>query len=72
MKVPAKDRGGENNNGKNDSAGSVPTLRTSVRVVRSDQNNKDLSQPSSNNKSNGTGYLNLRQRPASPSQRILR
>lgn len=91
MKFPAKDRCGgaaDNHiNGKNESsAGSIPTLRTTVRidrrVVRSDHNNKDSSsQPSSstvtnhNNNSNnnaGNGYLNLRQRPASPSQRILR
>lgn len=93
MKFPAKDRcggggggGGDNHhhiNGQNDSAGSFPTLRTTVRidrrVVRSDHNNKDSSQPSSSsavinhNTSNiANGYLNLRQRPASPSQRILR
>lgn len=94
MKFPVKDRCGaaggaaDNHiNGKNySSAGSFPTLRTTVRidrrVVRSDHNNKDSSsQPSSstvtnhNNNSNNNannGYLNLRQRPASPSQRILR
>ncbi|KAL3500680.1 hypothetical protein ACH5RR_039773 [Cinchona calisaya] len=56
-----------------DSSGSqLPGQRNSVRVVRSDRN-MDLSQQPNGNSSNGVnGYLNLRQRPASPSQRILR
>ncbi|XP_022865357.1 uncharacterized protein LOC111385210 [Olea europaea var. sylvestris] len=73
MKVQAKDHS------NNDSAGSVLVNRTTARVdrrvIRSDsnsnhQNNKNATAITST-KSNG--YLNLRQRPASPSHhRILR
>ncbi|KAG8375644.1 hypothetical protein BUALT_Bualt10G0121700 [Buddleja alternifolia] len=81
MKVQGKDHAV--NNG---SSGSGPvqraTSRVDRRVIRSDLNNngsiKDPSQNQLNNnhacKSNGggNGYLNLRQRSASPSHRILR
>lgn len=58
------------------SPGQRTSGRVERRVVRSDEN-KDSSQPGGNinitiNNHNGNGYLNLRQRPASPSQRILR
>ena len=79
MKFQAKVRDKGNNR---DSSGLQPGgLRAVVgvdrRLVRSDHN-KDLSQPSDANNSNGNSnnggnvYLNLRQRPASPSHRILR
>lgn len=79
MKFQAKDHG----NGVNNSSGSGPvqraTTRIDRRVVRSDLNKREdqnSNQLNSNNagKSNGggNGYLNLRQRPASPSHRILR
>ncbi|XP_027081870.2 uncharacterized protein [Coffea arabica] len=79
MKFQAKVRDNGNNR---DSSGLQPGgLRAVVgvdrRLVRSDHN-KDLSQPSDANNSNGNSnnggnvYLNLRQRPASPSHRILR
>ncbi|XP_057799799.1 uncharacterized protein LOC131015424 isoform X2 [Salvia miltiorrhiza] len=78
MKFQAKDH--SNNN----SSGSGPvqraTTRIDRRVVRSDLSKRE--DPNSNQlnsninagKSNGggNGYLNLRQRPASPSHRILR
>lgn len=62
----------------NNNGGSDPVHRTTARVdrrvIRSDTNNKDGSalhhQP--NGTANGNGYLNLRQRPSSPSHRILR
>ncbi|PIN13244.1 hypothetical protein CDL12_14124 [Handroanthus impetiginosus] len=83
MKVQVKDHSINNN-----PTGSGPvqraTARIDRRVVRSDVNNNNNSnskdpnpiQQNNNNafKSNGggNGYLNLRQRPASPSHRILR
>ncbi|KAL2517833.1 Protein of unknown function (DUF1639) [Abeliophyllum distichum] len=79
MKVQAKDH---NNN---DSAGSVPVNRTTARVdrrvIRSDLNSNTNKDSNSNHHNNNhatavttksNGYLNLRQRPASPSHRILR
>ncbi|KAH6835774.1 hypothetical protein C2S53_003014 [Perilla frutescens var. hirtella] len=79
MKFQAKDHG----NGVNNSSGSGSVQRSTTRidrrVVRSDLNKREDTNPnqlSNNNaaKSNGVGngYLNLRQRPASPSHRILR
>ncbi|CAK9145319.1 unnamed protein product [Ilex paraguariensis] len=60
-----------------DSAGPNPVQRTTVRVdrrvVRSDHNvdsNQPTTATTTNNQTNG--YLNLRQRPASPPHRILR
>lgn len=78
MKFQAKD---QTHNINNSSPGSGPVQRPNVRVerrvVRSDLNNGGTKDPGSNSnggKSNGggNGYLNLRQRPASPSHRILR
>ncbi|KAL2544964.1 homeobox protein 2 [Forsythia ovata] len=79
MKVQAKDHS------NNDSAGSAPVNRTTARVdrrvIRSDLNNNTNKDSTSNHQNNNhatavttksNGYLNLRQRPASPSHRILR
>ncbi|KAI8530999.1 hypothetical protein RHMOL_Rhmol11G0103500 [Rhododendron molle] len=68
----------DHHNNNNNNGGSDPVHRTTARVdrrvIRSDTNNKDGSalhhQP--NGTANGNGYLNLRQRPSSPSHRILR
>lgn len=74
MKIQVKD----NNNAKSDPAGPAPVLRTTVRidrrVVRSDHNKgpSASNQATTNAVNNGGGYLNLRQRQASPAQRILR
>lgn len=63
----------------NDSAGPAPvqrsTARVDHRVVRSGHNQKEPStsnQPQPTVVNNSNGHLNLRQRPASPAQRILR
>ncbi|XVF89122.1 hypothetical protein PTKIN_Ptkin19aG0105200 [Pterospermum kingtungense] len=58
------------------------TVRVDRRVVRADKDKDSSNQPSNNNNNNnnnhhhGNGYLNLRQRPASPQapppQRVLR
>ncbi|MCD7456718.1 hypothetical protein HAX54_032908 [Datura stramonium] len=68
-----------NNNNNNDSADSVAVQRAPVRVdrrvVRSDLNKDSGNQPATTNSAAGAssnGYLNLRQRAASPSHRILR
>lgn len=65
-----------NNNNNNDSADSVAVQRNPVRVdrrvVRSDLNKDSGNQPAITNTANSNGYLNLRQRAASPSHRILR
>ncbi|KAK6140769.1 hypothetical protein DH2020_025488 [Rehmannia glutinosa] len=80
MKFQVKD------NSINNSSGSGPAQRAAARVdrrvVRSDLNNNNSKDPNSNQLNNnnnagktnggGNGYLNLRQRPASPSPRILR
>ncbi|KAM7507560.1 hypothetical protein LguiA_018013 [Lonicera macranthoides] len=80
MKVQVKDNGTGN-----ESAGNTPLHRTTVRidrrVVRSDHNHhiKDTSTSAkpvtaavASTVNNGNGYLNLRQRSASPAHRILR
>ncbi|XP_059657104.1 uncharacterized protein LOC132303730 isoform X2 [Cornus florida] len=76
MKIQVKD----NNNNNNDSASAAApvhrttTVRVDRRVVRSDANNNKgsgLNQPVITN-NNTNGFLNLRQRPSSPSRRILR
>ncbi|PIN16843.1 hypothetical protein CDL12_10497 [Handroanthus impetiginosus] len=83
MKVQAKDHSNNINNSSGSGLLQRATARIDRRVVRSDLNNNSCSnkdpnsnQLNSNNaaKSNGggNGYLNLRQRPASPSHRILR
>ncbi|GFP88048.1 hypothetical protein PHJA_000948500 [Phtheirospermum japonicum] len=82
MKFQAKD---QSSNSINNSSGSGPahraTTRVDRRVVRSDLNNSSSKDPNSNQLNNnsagkinggGNGYLNLRQRAASPSHRILR
>lgn len=81
MKFQVKDH----SNSLHNSSGSGPvqraTTRIDRRVVRSDLNNSSSKDPNPNQLSNnnagksnggGNGYLNLRQRPASPSHRILR
>ncbi|KAL0323778.1 UNVERIFIED_CONTAM: hypothetical protein Scaly_2344900 [Sesamum calycinum] len=79
MKVQVKDHSNNINNGSGPAQRA--TARIDRRVVRSDLNNNSSKDPNSNQltsnnagKSNGgtNGYLNLRQRPASPSHRILR
>ncbi|KAL6524026.1 hypothetical protein OROMI_031121 [Orobanche minor] len=85
MKFQAKDH--SNNTFSNSSAsgpGQRATTRTERRVVRSDLNNGNSIDPNSNQLNNnnnnnagkingsGNGYLNLRQRPASPCHRSLR
>lgn len=72
MKVQVKD--------KDDSSGSVQktTVRVDRRVIRTD--NKDslnkttlgVSNFNNNHHHQSNGYPNLRQRPSSPQQRILR
>ncbi|KAG8381828.1 hypothetical protein BUALT_Bualt05G0013400 [Buddleja alternifolia] len=82
MKVQVKDQS-INNDPSGSGSGQRVTARVDRRVVRSDLMSKDPNpnpnQQNNNNnnanKSNGggnNGYLNLRQRPASPSHRILR
>lgn len=84
MKVQVKDNGTGTSTG-NESASNAPVHRTTVRidrrVVRSDHNHniKDTSTSAkpattavASTVNNGNGYLNLRQRPASPAHRILR
>ncbi|XP_011081711.1 homeobox protein 2 isoform X1 [Sesamum indicum] len=79
MKVQVKDHSNNINNGSGPAQRA--TARIDRRVVRSDLNNNSSKDPNSNQltsnnagKGNGVnnGYLNLRQRPASPSHRILR
>lgn len=74
MKVQNKNISHKSNN--NDSADSVAVQRTPVRVdrrvVRSDLNKDSGNQPATTNTANSNGYLNLRQRGASPSHRNLR
>ncbi|KAL0311897.1 UNVERIFIED_CONTAM: hypothetical protein Sradi_5589000 [Sesamum radiatum] len=79
MKVQVKDHSNNINNGSGPAQRA--TARIDRRVVRSDLNKNSSKDPNSNQltsnnagKSNGgnNGYLNLRQRPASPSHRILR
>lgn len=64
------------NNNNNDSADSVAVQRNPVRVdrrvARSDLNKDSGNQPATTNTASSNGYLNLRQRAASPSHRILR
>ncbi|KAL3650768.1 hypothetical protein CASFOL_007171 [Castilleja foliolosa] len=82
MKFQAKD---QSSNSIINSSGSGPAHRAMTRVdrrvVRSDLNNSSGKDPNSNQLNNnsagkinggGNGYLNLRQRAASPSHRILR
>ncbi|KAJ8555524.1 hypothetical protein K7X08_013020 [Anisodus acutangulus] len=78
MKVQNKNIN-HNNINNNDSADSVAVqrnpVRTDRRVVRSDLNKDSANQPATTNTAagaNSNGYLNLRQRAASPSHRILR
>ncbi|CAL5431820.1 unnamed protein product [Camellia sinensis] len=65
------------NNTTDSSSAAVPVHRTTVRVdrrvIRSDTNNNNNRETSSNHPSTtaSNGYLNLRQRPPSPSHRIL-
>lgn len=77
MKFQARDH--RNNNSSGSGSGQRATTRIDRRVIRSDLSKREdqtSNQLNSNNggKSNGggNGYLNLRQRPASPSHRILR
>lgn len=74
MKVQNKNISHKSNN--NDSADSVAVQRIPVRVdrrvVRSDLNKDSGNQPATTNTANSNGYLNLRQRGASPSHRNLR
>lgn len=84
MKYQAKDHSNKISNPSGPGPAQRPTSSSRIdrRVVRSDLNNSSTSKdPNSNQlnhhnagKSNGggNGYLNLRQRPASPSHRILR
>ncbi|CAL5355510.1 unnamed protein product [Camellia sinensis] len=66
------------NNTTDSSSAAVPVHRTTVRVdrrvIRSYTNNNNNRETSSNHPSTtaSNGYLNLRQRPPSPSHRILR
>lgn len=79
MKVHVKEHSGINN----EPAGSGrATARVDRRVVRSDLNNNNTNKDAISNKQNssvalrnnggGNAYLNLRQRPPSPSHRVLR
>ncbi|KAL1532562.1 hypothetical protein AAHA92_32552 [Salvia divinorum] len=79
MKFQAKDHTNNNSSGTGSGPVQRATTRIDRRVVRSDLSKREdlnSNQLNSNNtgKSNGggNGYLNLRQRPASPSHRILR
>lgn len=83
-KVHVKDHNINNNpTGSSQEAAHRVTARINRRIGRPDLNNsisKDRIPNQQNNNNNnviksnggGTGYLNLRQRPASPSHRILR
>ncbi|KAK7351262.1 hypothetical protein VNO77_10575 [Canavalia gladiata] len=62
---------------KDDSSGPVhrTTVRVDRRVVRTDKdslNNNNIGHSHNNNHHHSNGYPNLRQRPSSPQQRILR
>ncbi|KAI3468151.1 hypothetical protein Pfo_024814 [Paulownia fortunei] len=81
MKFQVKDHSNSISNSSGSGPAQRATARIDRRVVRSDLNNNSSKDPNSNqlNNSNagksnggGNGYLNLRQRPASPSHRILR
>ncbi|KAL9176738.1 hypothetical protein ABFS82_01G015500 [Erythranthe guttata] len=75
MKSQAKDH---HINKINNSSGSGPVQRANTstridrRVIRSDLNHTKDPNSKNNDAGKSNGYLNLRQRPASPSRRILR
>lgn len=71
MKFQARDHTTNNPSGSGQRAGT----RVDRRVIRSDLGKREDQSSNQLNSSNGgksNGYLNLRQRPASPSHRILR